>query len=272
MTVSNQFSRWIALCMGIAASLIMFSANVAKAQDIKPSQTFVDCPDCPIMTLMADDTAMGIYPVTRGQFAQFAEATGTEPNAGCFIRIESRWKKDPESGWGNPGFEQEDDHPVVCVNWLEATAYADWISEITGKFYRLPSFEESVVATAAGAETTFWWGDDFANVCSHTNVADINYRVNFPDDPRDMADCNDGYAFTSPVGTFAPNAWGLYDVAGNVWQWTNSCLKGDCSNALFRGAGWSVPNPRFFKTSESWADRIVLRNAAVGFRIMRDPN
>lgn len=233
--------------------------------------TLQHCDVCPKMTVMRDGSAIGTFLVTRAEFAVFAKQTGVKPDAGCIIRLAKRWSNEAGTGWGNPGFKQGNDHPVVCISWLEATAYADWISEKTGRVYRLPTYEESVSATAGGTVTAFWWGDDFSTVCDHANAADVNYRKAFPEDPRKMVKCDDGYTYTSPVTAFAPNPIGLYDVAGNVWQWTNSCLKGDCSNAIFRGAGWTVPNPKHFRTDGKWADRIVLRNSAIGFRLIMDP-
>lgn len=234
-------------------------------------ETFRDCEACPEMTRLPDGSAMTTTLITRAEFTPFATETGVAPDAGCVLRSATDWKPDPKAGWGNPGFAQGDDHPVVCVSWTEATAFADWLSEKTGKAYRLPTWEESDAAAAAGAATKFWWGDDFAEVCAHANSADAAFRAEYPKDPRKTLACDDGFAWTSPVKSFPPNPWGLYDVTGNAWQWTNSCLKGDCSNAIFRGAAWTVPNPDHFRIGGQWADRIILRNSAVGFRLMLDP-
>ena len=233
-------------------------------------EPFRDCADCPAMVRLPDGTAMGANLVTRAEFAAFAQATGVAPDAGCVLRVGNDWRNDPAAGWANPGFEQADDHPVVCVSWIEATAYADWLSEKAGKPYRLPTFEESAAAAAAGSTASFWWGDDFGEICARANVADAEFRSAYPEDTRKILACDDGFVRTSPVDAFAPNPWGLRDAVGNAWQWTNSCLKGDCSNAIFRGGAWTVPNPDHFKTTGQWADRVILRNSAVGFRVMTD--
>ena len=246
----------------------LFWAAAGQGQ-IAPA-SFQDCETCPAMTVLPDGSAMGTTLVTRAEFAVFATETGVAPDAGCVLRSATDWKPDPKAGWGNPGFEQADDHPAVCVSWLEATAYADWLAAKTGKAYRLPTWEESVAAAAAGATGTYWWGEDFQEVCARANSADAAFRAKYPKDPRKTLQCDDGFAYTSPVKAFPPNPWGLYDAVGNAWQWTNSCLKGDCSNAIFRGAAWTVPNPDHFKISGQWADRIILRNSAVGFRVMLD--
>ena len=245
--------------------LALLAAIPATAEETE----FRDCPDCPTMVRTPGGMVIGKFPVTRGEFRVFAEATGLQQD-GCSLRGPERRTMAKGASWEAPGFPQDDDHPVVCVNWLEATAYADWLSERTGATYRLPTIEESSAAAAAGATTTFWWGDDFAEVCAHGNVADAAYAEAFPADTREFPDCNDGYVYTSPVAAFPANAWGLYDASGNVWNWTNSCLKGDCANAIFHGAGWDVPNPKLIATDGQFGDRILLRNDVIGFRVLRE--
>ena len=257
-------------CFAFFLGITLFSAVWAQSPP-DAGMVFVECDGCPSMTTMADGAAIGTYLVTRQEFAVFAEEAQVQGNESCIIREDNQWRNVKGKGWADPGFEQESDHPAVCINWLEATAYADWLSDRTGQYYRLPTYEESVAAAAADSTTAFWWGDDFAEVCARSNAADINFKKAFPNDPRRMVSCDDGYSYTSPVSAYPPNPLGLYDVVGNVWQWTNTCLKGDCSNAVFRGASWFVPNPKHFRSDGQWADRIVLRNSAVGFRVLRDP-
>lgn len=228
-----------------------------------------DCPDCPVMVETPAGLTIGKFPVTRGEFRVFAEATGFK-GQGCYLRGPNKRQLVAEADWLAPGYEQADDHPVVCVSWLDAGAYAEWLSETTGRTYRLPTFEESAAAAAAGAVTEYWWGAAFDTVCQHANAADAQFRVAYPVDERDILSCDDGYAHTSPVTAFPPNAWGLHDMAGNVWNWTNSCLKGDCANGVFRGAGWDVPAPNLFKLAHSFGDRIMLRNDVIGFRLLRE--
>ncbi len=251
--------------------IFCFAGGIAWAQNETSSgNVFRDCDSCPEMILLENGSAIAATLVTRAQFAEFAAETELPGDESCFIRIAKRWKNTPGKGWSDPGFEQGPDHPAVCMNWLEATAYTDWLSEKTGQYYRLPTYEESVAATAAGAETAFWWGDDFAEICDRANAADANFKAAFPEDGRKILTCDDGYTYTSPVRAFPPNQLGLHDAVGNVWQWTNTCFKGDCSNAVFRGASWVVPAKNHFRNDGQWADRIILRNSAVGFRVLRD--
>jgi formylglycine-generating enzyme required for sulfatase activity len=257
--------------LGIFAALIAFSFGSVTTAQVTTGTVFSDCENCPELTMLDGGTAIGTTLVTRAQFEIFANEVGVPGSESCFVRINKRWSNEKGKGWSDPGFEQGDDHPAVCMNWLEATAYADWLSEKTGQFYRLPTYEESVAATAAGASTAYWWGDDFTEICSRANAADSNFRKAFPEDKRKILTCDDGYAYTSPVKAFPPNRLGIYDAVGNVWQWTNTCLNGDCSNALFRGASWVVPAKNHFRNDGQWSDRIILRNSAVGFRVLRDP-
>jgi formylglycine-generating enzyme required for sulfatase activity len=224
------------------------------------------------MVLLPDGTAMGTTFVTVAEWTPFAAEDGIEAAPGCYVRNETDWTFDEARGWTDPGFDQQPDQPVVCVSWTEATAFADWISTKTGKSYRLPTYEESVAAAKAGTTTKFWWGEDFGQVCAHANAADARYGTAYPQDSRELVPCDDGHAFTSPVRAFPPNPWGIYDPVGNVWAWTNSCFKGDCSIAIFRGGAWTDPYDIYYDAAGFWQDRIVLRNYSIGFRIMRDPD
>lgn len=250
--------------------LLMVIPLLAHAQTPLPDGAERDCEDCPAVTPVADGSAMGVYPVTLGEFRVFAEETGVDGLSECFIWTGTNWRPRTDTGWSFPNFEQTDDHPAVCVSWLEATAYADWLSERTGRPYRLPTMEESVAAALAGAATGFWWGEEFDGICARANAADASFGAIYPEDERPILTCDDGYPHTSPVTAFEPNPIGLYDTVGNVWEWTNSCFKGDCSNAIFRGAAWATPFPYHFKRDGQWQDRILLRNSGIGFRVMRD--
>lgn len=241
--------------------------------DAKPATLAVtesqDCADCPVMVTIPGHMTIGKFPITLAQYRVFARETGLV-SEGCTLRGEVKRSLVPTASWQNPGYKQGEDHPVVCVNWNEATAYADWLTEKTGKTYRLPAFEELSEAAAAGTTTAFWWGDSFDNPCQHANVADASFKRAYPKDERPLVACDDGYVHTAPVTAFPPNPWGLYDMAGNVWNWTNSCLKGDCANAMFRGAGWDVPFGKLFRSDYSFGDRILLRNDVIGFRVLRE--
>jgi formylglycine-generating enzyme required for sulfatase activity len=127
--------------------------------------------------------------VTRGQFALFVKEAGyTQKGGSC--------------KWDQLSFAQTDEHPVVCVDWDGAKALATWLSQRTGKPYRLLSEAEWEYAARAGSTTRYYFGDDENDLCRYANVANCKGRV------------------TAPVKNFKPNAFKLYDMTGNAWEWS----------------------------------------------------
>jgi formylglycine-generating enzyme required for sulfatase activity len=170
---------------------------------------------------------MAAYPVTLAQFRAFVTDTGYKTEAETngkggdgFDRAAHRFAHKPEYNWRNPGFEQADDHPVVEVSWYDADAFCKWLSKKEGKTYRLPTEAEFEYAARAGTTTRFSCGDADETLKEYANVADDALALEMGQTPR-KGGWNDGYAFTSPVGKFKPNPWGLYDMHGNVWTWCN---------------------------------------------------
>lgn len=127
--------------------------------------------------------------------------------------------RDPKYSWRNPGFPQEDNHPVVNVTWNDATAFARWLTKREGVTYRSPTEAEWEYACRAGTTTRYYNGNDPRNVLRIANTFDLDTAENWPNWKSHAAQGHDGYRFTSPVGSFAPNAFGLYDMSGNAWQW-----------------------------------------------------
>ena len=171
---------------------------------------------------------LGTYHVTRGQFRQFvnADSDGYKTDAekggrrgpgglGPQRRKDFEWNE--KYSWRNPGFEQSDEHPVVCVSWNDAIAFCNWLSKKGGKTYRLPTEAEWEYACRAGTKTRYYSGDDPETLATVGNVGDAAAKASFPD-WKGTIKANDGYVFTSPVGKFKPNPFGLYDMHGNAWQ------------------------------------------------------
>jgi len=243
---------------------ILFAS--ARAQQ-NPGDVFQDCDTCPEMIVLPTGEAMlgsepwvqGRLPfegpvrtatiehvlamsqheTTRAQFKEFIDATGYVPvdNSQCFS-----WNFTSYLGyvswhtWENPGFYQQETHPVVCVSWRDATAFAAWLTEKTGRTYRLPSSTEFEYASRAGTRGPWFWGTASASACTYANVADFTFRkVYLFDAPFD---CDDGFPNTAPVGNYKPNPWGLYDILGNVWEWTDDCSREDVDNPPLNGAPW----------------------------------
>jgi sulfatase modifying factor 1 len=193
------------------------------------------------------------HDVTRGQFAAFVAATGYAPTPGCKVWYGKASAVKPDAGWRSPGFPQTDRDPVVCVSRTDALAYIAWRSRKDGRAYRLPSEAEWEYAARAGDTGVSPWAGDPARQCALANGASATYGKAFPEEPYVTRACADGYAFTAPVGSFRPNPFGLYDMLGNVWQWTADCRHdgyegaptdgsawtgGDCSAAVRRGGAW----------------------------------
>jgi formylglycine-generating enzyme required for sulfatase activity/predicted Ser/Thr protein kinase len=168
----------------------------------------------------------GVYEVTRGQFKQFVAATGfrtlaeTAPGGILLDNAESPSKWDPNQKytWREPGFPQEDDHPVVQLVWKDAIAFCDWLSRKDGKVYRLPTEAEWEYACCAGTLSRHYYGSDMEDVTQIGNVADAAAKAVFPL-WNESVKTSDGYVYTSPVGHFLPNNFGLYDMIGNVAEW-----------------------------------------------------
>jgi formylglycine-generating enzyme required for sulfatase activity len=230
-------------------------APAAKSPDA-PSGKVAMCKDCPEMVAIPagsfmmgspdseDDRneregpqtemnirafSLGKYPVTRGQFAEFIQATGHKPARRCFAEVShGKWEVTSKANWKNPSFEQTDRDPVVCVSWDDMQAYVEWLSQATGKAYRLPSEAEWEYAARAGTTTSRIWGDDADEACAYANVADATVKKEYG--WKDLVDCDDGYLYTAPVGKFKPNKFGLYDMMGNVRQLVAGCLTGSIAD------------------------------------------
>ena len=169
---------------------------------------------------------MGQTEVTRGQFRKFVDETGYETTAerrnygGGMSKVGWAWIGG--LNWRSAGIPQTDEHPVVQVSWDDAMAFCQWLSKKESRQYRLPTEAELEYACRAGTETVFFWGDimedgkAFANMAEEAAERWINsYSSTFPD----YCKWDDGYANTAPVGSFRPNAWGLYDMHGNISEW-----------------------------------------------------
>ncbi len=167
---------------------------------------------------------IGTTEVTVGQFSRFVQETHYKTDAersasGGFGWDEAKGAIVQDSkytAWFT-GFDQTDDHPVVNVSWGDATEFCAWLSRKEGKTYRLPTEAEWEYACRAGTTTRYSTGDDPEDLARVGNVSDATARQKFP--TSEAIKASDGYLFTAPVGRFRPNARGLYDMHGNVWEW-----------------------------------------------------
>jgi formylglycine-generating enzyme required for sulfatase activity len=180
---------------------------------------------------------MGSHEVTVGQFRKFLSISGYIPesiadgtggygyNPNYDPRTTSRGDafegRDPKYSWANPGFTQTEEHPVVNVTWNDAQALTKWLTKTEGHTYRLPTEAEWEYACRAGSKTQYYGGDEKSSLIGAANIFDIDAAKNWPNWQQFSLPVHDGFAFTAPAGNFAPNAFGLYDMHGNVWEWTN---------------------------------------------------
>jgi formylglycine-generating enzyme required for sulfatase activity len=224
--------------------------------------------------------AMSMDLVTVEGYRQFIDATG-HATQGCDT-YDGSWKYRPENNWQNPGFAQSGLHPVTCVSWNDAVAYAQWLSLKTGHQYRLPSASEWEYAARAGGEAVYPWAANAANACVYANVADASAARQYPGWAAFA--CDDGYANTSPVGSFKANSLGLNDMLGNVFQWTLDCwhadyggapvdgsarTDGDCSERELRGGSWFT-SPSYVRANYRNHFASDYRTSSVGIRLVRE--
>lgn len=196
-----------------------------------------------------------------------------------------QWATCRNRGWHNPGFEQTDDHPVVCVSHDDATAYVKWLSRVTRQTYRLPSEAEWEYACRAGTTTARFWGDGRDEAVHYAKVADgsLIARMMASFDPERFFDGDSGTPFTAAVGSVLPNPFGLSDTLGNVWEWTADCwndhLKdipldgstrttGDCGLRVLRGGSW-ISYPRGVRAGGRDGSGAGVRGTGTGFRVAR---
>lgn len=180
---------------------------------------------------------LGQYEVTVGQFRKFLEVSGYVPESirdqtGGYgynkdydpsktVKKDAFEGRDPQYSWQNPGFVQTENDPVTNVTLNDAVYMAHWLSQKEGKTYRLPTEAEWEYSCLAGTQTRFGVGDDPEVLSAYANLYDQSTAKNWEQWKSFAQKSDDGFAFTSPVGSFKPNNFGLYDMNGNVWEWVS---------------------------------------------------
>ena len=252
-----------------------------------------DCPKCPVMVVVpAGSFVMGYPPGDSGRLHQegpVRKVTFGKPFAvGKFEVTFDEWdacaaekqcQKVDDKGRGRGR------RPVVYISWDQAAGYAKWVSKKTGKNYRLLTEAEWEYAARAGEESRYrFWGIAPDRICGFANVYDKTARKQ-DDSGSESMPCDDRYAEAAPVGSFKPNAFGLYDMLGNVSEWTEDCvptglqwrgapldgtanLKGDCSQRAYRGGSWFENEKSYMRTPDRYK-YIGARDGDLGFRVAR---
>lgn len=231
---------------------------------------------------------MGRFEVTVGEFRAFVRKSGYKPVAACATYKFGAAEWDPERpdrfvNWEKPDFTTNENHPVVCVSWFDARAYVAWLSRETGKTYRLPSEAEWEYAARAGATGRYYWSDHDRDTCDHANAADSTIAGRVPSN-WERFDCSDKFPFTAPVGRYKPNAFGLYDMLGNAWEWVEDCVNddhhgapgdgrprtdGDCNLRILRGGSW-ISKPQDVRLASRGKNLAKTGFNATGFRVVRE--
>ncbi len=231
---------------------------------------------------------LGVHEVTVGEFRAFVQASHyvveseRDGTGGYGYRADydpSRTERgdafegrDRRYSWRNPGFEQGDDHPVVNVTWQDAMAMAQWLSEREGSRYRLPSEAEWEYAARASGDI------------GGANGFDLDSARRWPQWQAQAGQYHDGFAFTAPVGSFAPNGFGLVDMIGNVWEWTADWYAPDAyAQSVVENPTGPPSGGRRVRRGGSWHtwpfySRVTFRNwntpetryPLLGFRLARE--
>ncbi len=299
----------------LCALLLLVPLGTASAAGTpKPGTVFKDCRDCPEMVVVPPGEftmgrdggeperyegperrikigyafAAGRFELTNGQYRRFVEATGHETaGTGCNGFVGDNFTVIPNTSWADPGYGRpiRDDEPVACIRWSDAKSYVSWLAGRTGKKYRLLTEAEWEYAARAGTQGLYAWPEqDLASACKYANVHDRSGAKTSVKLPYEPVPCDDGYIEVAPVGKFKPNAFGLYDMIGNVWEWVEDCyempagaspvdgsaqLTRGCDRRGSHGGAWRS-NPARQRPSFRGRDPEALTSQIFGTRIARD--
>lgn len=246
--------------------------------NLPPGTVFQECPSCPQMVVVPASPngsagtgvvidgpfAIGRYEVTRREFAAYARAQhGNSSRRYCYAS-----RKRNNASWRDPGFLQTGLHPAVCISASDAQRYVEWLSDVASRNYRLPLDSEWEHAARAGVTSEFAYGDRLS-----TNLANYDGRAANTSSEENLGRPGDtSRNRTTAVGSYAPNRFGLFDVHGNVAEFTADCLAGEsgpCDQATLRGGSW-ISNAFGLAFSQRRTVYRDSRSDTSGFRVVRD--
>jgi formylglycine-generating enzyme required for sulfatase activity len=303
--------------MLVFVALAPLAQAAGPGRNARPGTVFKDCPDCPEMVVVPPGQftmgaeggekdryegplrevkigyafAAGRFELTNGQYRRFVAATGHKTaGTGCNVFFGDRVEAVSGSSWADPAYGRpiRDDEPVACIRWSDAKSYVSWLAGRTGRKYRLLTEAEWEYAARAGTQGAYTWGDDKAASCKFANLHDQgagklaeSKGIKLPYGP---APCDDGFTGVAPVGRLAPNAFGLHDMIGNVWEWVEDCyempygatpvdgsaqLAKGCDRRGSRGGSWRTDYPRQ-RPAFRGRDPEALTSQIFGTRVARD--
>jgi formylglycine-generating enzyme required for sulfatase activity len=318
--------RALPIAFVAALILTYSAVSLADTVSLKPGSVFRDCADCPEIVVIpagtftmgstpeetmrveiredisprewpahevtiAEPFGIGQFEITVAQYARFVDATAYPDGRACITWNvpANKWEEVKGATWHEPGFPQSDDHPVGCLSLGDVRAYLAWLSGKTGQLYRLPTDAEWEYVARAGTSTMLSWGDTFENICDYANGSDAargEAHGGLEEEPTRFFTCNDGYVYSSPIGSFPPNPFGVYDMIGNIWDWVEDCyyatyegapsdgsawIGEDCERLVVRGGGWysRIWGMRSAARSREYPE---FRSSTLGLRVVRELN
>jgi formylglycine-generating enzyme required for sulfatase activity len=276
-------NRYLLIAAGVIAVSAVYLTFGQVSERFGQLPSFRDCPDCPGMVLIPRDRfIMGSPDSEAGRQNGETRQAVLIPRGFAVGRHAVTFREwgicvaDGGCGGYAPADEGfgRDDRPVINVSWNDATAYAAWLSKKTGKAYRLLSEAEREYVTRAGVYAPFWWG-------AAISTGEANY-----DGSRVYGGGKAGLnrQKTLPVKSFEENPWGLYQVHGNVWEWTGDCWNGnhdsnpgdgaaattgDCGRRVLKGGAWNS-DPAELRSASRLGAAADARTSSYGFRVARD--
>lgn len=234
--------------------------------------------------------ALGRYELTVGQWRTFVEDTGRKSGEACLTwdQKSNAWGEVNGATWWEVGYPQTDQHPVGCLDLSDAEAYVAWLSEKTEQIYRIPTEAEWEYAARGGTKTLQYWSDDMSDICTYANVSDLDRadaHGGLEGNPTRYFNCRDGHAYAAPVGSYAPNQFGLYDMVGNIWEWVPDCFMvgydgapsdgsawldaDECDRRIVRSGGWYARN-WFNRPAGRSREHPGFRASTLGLRVLRE--
>jgi formylglycine-generating enzyme required for sulfatase activity len=204
--------------------------------------TPVKIPHSPEHQVSVKSFQLAQYEVTVKEFRQFVKDTNHVTKTQCWKRKTGTDAIEmAEGSWDSPQYTPSDFHPVMCVGMDDALAYISWLSSKTGNQYRLPSEAEWEYAARAGSKDNYFFGNDEKKLCEYANIFDKSGERAFKRDLKldwQGVACDDHAEYTSVVGMYKPNAFGLFDMIGNVGEYVEDCQHPDYKGAPSDGSAW----------------------------------
>ena len=266
---------------------IASSASMATASKDHPFENSLGMRFVAVPTDDGNSVLFCIWKTRVKDFAAFVDETHYDASRNMFS-FGARGQGDRNvASWKAPGFEQTDLNPVCGVGYVDAVAFCQWLSKKESRNYRLPTDHEWSCAVGIGQkenaadgprknhckiEGVYPWGTQWPPPKGAGNYAgeECHRNATFPKSYTVISGFDDGFAFTSPVGSFAPNSLGLYDLGGNLWEWCGDWMDSDHRHRVLRGGSWADLLPVCLLSSYRKHDLPENRGIVYGFRIVLD--